>query len=220
MDTLFYCLTHNQPMGRIVRLLMALALLGNMQAAVAMDSVDWLGTAQSLERQGNWPALLRLGQDWAQAQSNTPLAWFVQGRAFSALGRYPEAISAYRQNLALDPRDSYAHNNLGNIYFNLRQYRSAMEAYHAAVRSEPGYLLAWRNLGQTYYLLKGPRGVAVAIQRLQASDPALARAWAQLAATYSVSRSPRVEQQAIQILRQLTPEQRERMFDILLADFQ
>ncbi|MCP5279770.1 MAG: tetratricopeptide repeat protein [Thiobacillus sp.] len=176
----------------------------------------WLDRAQALEKQGDWPALLHLGHRWSQAEGQNPLSWFTLGRAYGELRRYPEAIEAYRQNLRVDPTDSYAYNNLGNSYHALGRHREAMAAYHDAVRAEPDYLLAWRNLGQTFYLLKGPAGVAQALRRLQASDPALAEAWRRLAATYAVTRSARVEQAAIRVLGDLAPAQRERMFAILL----
>lgn len=185
--------------------------------ATGTEAADtWLERAQGLERHENWPALLHLGQQWSQAEANNPLAWFVLGRAYAELKRYPEAIEAYRRNLRIDPLDSYAHNNLGNSHHAIRQFPEAMAAYHAAVRADPDYLLAWRNLGQTFYELKGPAGVAQALQKLQASDPALAEAWRNLAATYALTRNGRVERQAIQVLRGLSPRQRERMFAILL----
>ena len=201
-------------------MLWASPTLGMAQQALTAPPQDWWPIAQDLERRDHWGALVNLGLNWTRSEANNPLAWFVLGRAYGALARYPEAIAAYRQNLALDPSDSYAHNNLGNVYYTLGRYRDALDAYHDAVRSNPDYLLAWRNLGQMYYLLKGPAGVAQALRQLQATDPTLALAWARLATTYSMSRSARVEQQAIQVLRGLSPEQRERMFAILLAEFQ
>lgn len=188
-----------------------------LPTAQAQDITSpWLDQAQALEKQGDWPALLHLGHRWSQAEGQNPLSWFTLGRAYGELRRYPEAIEAYRQNLRVDPTDSYAYNNLGNSYHALGRHREAMAAYHDAVRAEPSYLLAWRNLGQTFYELKGPAGVAQALQKLQGTDPVLAEAWRHLAATYTLARNGRVEQQAIQVLRKLSPMQRERMFSILL----
>jgi len=204
----------------LFKLWLAIAILTNPALPVFSQEAakdDWLRNAQALERHGHWQALMDLGQAWTRQESGNPLAWFVLGRAYSALGRYPDAIAAYHQNLGLDPHDSYAYNNLGNAHYTLGQHREALEAYRGAVRADPDYLLAWRNLGQTYYLLKGPAGVARALRQLQARDPALALAWGRLAATYAMTPSPHVEQQAIQILRGLTATQREHMFAILLA---
>lgn len=177
----------------------------------------WLEQAQALERRGDWQGLLAWGGQWTQAEADNALAWFVLGRAWGELKRYPEAIGAYQRNLHLDPNDMYAHNNLGNAYRATQRYREAMDAYHGAVRSSPDYLLAWQNLGLTFYQLKGPTGVVQALQRLRATDPALADAWRKLAIDYSLTRDPRAAQGAIRILRGLSDAERERMFDILLA---
>lgn len=201
----------------LAALLTLISLLIWPLPVTALDTDNnWLAQAQSLERQKNWPALLYLGHQWSNAERDNPLAWFVLGRAYAELKRYPEAIDAYQRNLRVDPLDRYAHNNLGNSHYALKQFPEAMAAYRAAVHADPDYLLAWRNLGQTFYELKGPAGVAQALQKLRATDPALAEAWRRLAATYALTRNGRVEQQALQVLRGLSPGQRERMFAILL----
>lgn len=194
-----------------------LAALVSLSAAAGAAG-DWLAQARALEQRQNWPALLRLGQSWSRSEPTNPLAWFVLGRAYTVSGQTANALAAYRKNLDLDPRDSHAATNLGNLHARLGQHRDALLAYRQAVHANPDYLLAWRNLGQTYYLLKGPPGVSQALQKLQATDPALARTWGALAATYALRPSPAVEQRAIHILAGLRPEQRERMFAILLAD--
>jgi tetratricopeptide (TPR) repeat protein len=176
----------------------------------------WLEHAQALEKRGDWQGLLTLGGQWTQTEANNALAWFVLGRAWSALKRYPEAIGAYQRNLHLDPNDMYAYNNLGNAYLATQRYREAMDAYQGAVRSSPDYVLAWENLGLTFYQLKGPSGVARALKKLGESDPGLAGAWRRLAIDYTLSRDPRATQGAIQLLRNLSNAERERMFEILL----
>lgn len=177
----------------------------------------WLGNAQLLEKRGDWLSLLALGNRWTQSEGDNPLAWFVVGRAYSAMGRYAEAVAAYQENLRLDPRDSYAHNNLGNSYLALGQNRPALEAYRRAVRSDPDYLLAWRNLGQAYYNLKGPSGMVQDMNRLQAVDPELAQAWRRLATLYTLKRDNRVVQSGLDVLRNLGSARRERLFELLLV---
>lgn len=195
-------------------LTLLLALLVFPPATLAQSS--WIGQAQALEKCGDWSGLLAWGRQWTRTEADNALAWFVLGRAWGELKNYPEAISAYRQNLRLDPTDQYAHNNLGNAYRASSRYREAMDAYQAAVRSRPDYIVAWHNLGLTYYDLKGLAGVAQSLQKLNATNPGLAEAWRRLAIDYSLTRDPRVTQGAIQILRGLSDAERERMFDILL----
>jgi len=196
---------------------LVLALFSPTTAATPFGQ-QALPQAQALEKRQDWPGLLALGHSWTQTEPGNPLAWFVLGRAHTALGQPAAAIAAYRRNLALDPADSYAANNLGNMHVGLKQHREALLAYRQAVQAQPGYLLAWRNLGQTYYHLKGPAGVAQALKQLQVEDPALAQAWGRLATTYALTPTPQGERQAEAILGSLSHRQRERMFAILLAD--
>ena len=87
---------------------------GGQAARAARPQAEWVRQAQALEKRGDWPGLLAWGQDWARVDANNPLAWFVQGRALGELGRFVEAIAAYRKNIQIAPGDVYARNNLGN----------------------------------------------------------------------------------------------------------
>lgn len=170
-----------------------------------------------MEKHEAWPALLDWAQRWTQAEPENALAWYVLGRAYGELKRYPEAIAAYRQDLRLSPEDAFAHNNLGNAYRNSRRHLDSLQAYRAALRIKPGYIQAWQNFAAAYYELKGVAGVSLALGQLHASDPELAEAWRKLAVEYVQSRDARVADEAIKVLRGLDEGQRERMFEILLA---
>jgi tetratricopeptide (TPR) repeat protein len=190
---------------------------GGQAALAARPRADWVRQAQALEKRADWTGLLAWGRAWAQAEARNPLAWFVQGRALGEMGRFPEAIAAYRQNLRLAPGDVFAHNNLGNAWRDSRRPSEAMRAYRAAVEIDPDYLPAWHNLGLTFYLTRGEAGVTQALQQLQAADPELAEVWRALAVEYSVTRDPRVAREAVRVLRGLSAARRARLFGILFA---
>lgn len=185
------------------------------QPAPQAARADWVVQARGLEQRADWPGLLALGQAWARAEANNPLAWFVQGRAWSALGRSTEAIAAYERNLHLAPDDVQARNNLGNVLRDSGRPREAMLAYRAAVEIDPDYIQAWHNLGLTFYLTRGQAGVTQALDRLRATDPALAEVWRRLAVEYSMTRDARVAHEAVRVLRGLGAPERARMFGIL-----
>lgn len=189
-----------------------------LSAQPARSPAEWVQQAQLLERRKDWNGLLQWGQAWAQADARDPLAWFVQGRALNELGRLPEAIAAYQQNVRIAPDDVWARNNLGNAYRDSGRPRDAMLEYRAAVEIDPDYIQAWHNLGLTFYLTRGEAGVIQALQRLQATDPALANVWRKLAIDYSITRDKRVARDAVQVLRNLSAAERERMFGILFAE--
>lgn len=178
---------------------------------------DWLARAQDLERRSDWPRLLDWGLRWTQTESHNPLAWFVLGRAYKALGRHPEAILAYRQNLRLAPGDVHAQTNLGNVYRDSRRFPEALNAYRQAVRVNPSYLPAWRNFGQTFYVYKGQAGVLEAVRRVEAIDPHLAQTWLGLLVAFQSSRDEAAAQEALALLRGLGPETLERLFDLVLT---
>lgn len=191
---------------------------GGQAALAARPQAEWVQQAQALEKRADWAGLLGWGRAWARADAKNPLAWFVQGRALAELGRYAEAIAAYRQNLSLAPADVWAHNNLGNAYRDSGRPREAMKAYRAAVEANPDYIQAWHNLGLTFYLTRGEAGVTQALQKLQATDPELAEVWRALAVEYSITRDPRIAREAARVLRGLSEAQRERLFGILFAE--
>ena len=191
---------------------------GGAAAQAARSQAEWVQQAQALEKRADWAGLLAHGRAWAKVDAVNPLAWFVQGRALAEMGRLPEAIAAYRENLRVAPRDVWARNNLGNAYRDSGQPREAMLAYRQAVETNPDYLPAWHNLGLTFYLMRGEAGVSQALKELDASDPALARAWRRLAVEYSITGDPRVGQEAVKVLRGLTDAQRARLFGILFAE--
>ena len=212
---LWSCLASAGPAAAAVE---TFGLDGGQAALAARPHAEWVKQAQALERRADWTGLLAWGRAWAQVDAQNPLAWFVQGRALGELGRFPEAIAAYRQNLRLAPRDVWARNNLGNAWRDSGRPREAMQAYRQAVETDPDYLPAWHNLGLTFYLTKGEAGATRALQQLQAADPELAGAWRALAVEYSLTGDPRIAREAVRVLRGLSEARRARLFDILFAD--
>jgi tetratricopeptide (TPR) repeat protein len=204
--------------GPVAAAAQTFGLDGEPAALAARPQAEWVRQAQSLEKRADWPGLLAWGRIWAQADAKNPLAWFVQGRALGELGRFDDAIAAYRQNVQLAPGDVWARNNLGNAYRDSGRPREAMLAYRAAVEIDPDYVQAWHNLGLTFYLSKGQAGVAQALQKLQATDPALADVWRALAIEYSITGDARVAREAVRVLRGLSEAERARMFGILFAE--
>ncbi len=212
-------------MKRLPALLLSAALAGGLpegpvraQAASLSGptQADWLARVQDMERRGDWRGLLESGLAWTQAESDNPLAWFVLGRAYRGLGRYPEAVVAYQQTLRLDPADVRARTNLGNAYRDSRRLRDALLAYREAVRVNPAYFPAWKSFGQTFYLLKGELGVVDAVQRVRQVNPQLAAAWYSLMVGYYRSRDDAAAQEALELLRRLRPEEVDRLFAIVL----
>lgn len=59
------------------------------------------------------------------------------GSSRQALGRYPEAGTALREAIRLDPQDAHAHNVLGSVLFSAGHDAEAEGAYRGAIRIDP-----------------------------------------------------------------------------------
>lgn len=176
-----------------------------------------IDTARALEQRADWAGLLAHGEDWARVRPDEALAWFVQGRALAALGRFEDAEAAYRRALGLDPTDAPTHNNLGLVLRERGALREALGAFRAAVEQEAGYLPGWENLVLTLNRLYGRLAVLPLLERLRSVEPGLADLALRFVFDYSLTRDPRIIQQALATWQQLAPEIRTRLLDTLLA---
>jgi len=63
------------------------------------------------------------------------------------------AAATYKRAIELDPQDALYHNNLGNVYQNLRQYDQAIEEHRKAVDLGAQDTDTLYSLASDYYLL-------------------------------------------------------------------
>ena len=97
------------------------------------------------------------------------------GVALGHAGRHEEALTAYRQALALRPAYPEAHNNLGISLRSLGQLQAAQAAFSEALALRPDYADALMNLADTLQSL-GRLGEAVAAyQQALALSPGASR---------------------------------------------
>ena len=78
---------------------------------------DQAARARSLCDAGAWPDVLALAQQWLAENPADAKAFFYQGVALAAAGRFVEAVASYRRALALDEKDFKTWNNLAGILF-------------------------------------------------------------------------------------------------------
>lgn len=72
---------------------------------------------------------------------------FNLAECYYHLGRYGDAISAYREAVRLGPSDGYALCNLGEVLWKLGRLDEAKEELSRAIETTPGLALAHYNLG-------------------------------------------------------------------------
>jgi len=71
---------------------------------------------------------------------------FAKGYALTSMGKFNEAISAYKVVLKFEPKDSMTLNNIGDIYEQLGKFDSAQKYYQDALEVDSSNDLAESNL--------------------------------------------------------------------------
>lgn len=74
-------------------------------------------------------------------------SWINLGNLLKEFGRFPEAETAYRSALDIDPNLAIAHYNLGMTLKETKQFPDAIAAYCQAIQIRPDYAEAHQNLG-------------------------------------------------------------------------
>ena len=93
--------------------------------------------------------------------------WIMLGNSLDGLGREADAIEAYQQCIALNPKNFYAYRDLGIAQLKLKQTDAAIQSLQKALELNPKSLRSERALAGAY-LLTGRRDDAQAA--LQKAD--------------------------------------------------
>ena len=81
-----------------------------------------------------------------QLMPDSPRGYANLGGALTLLGRYDEALRAYRSSLAIEPSFS-AYSNLGVCQYTLGQFADAAVSFEKATSMMPDHYILWMNLG-------------------------------------------------------------------------
>jgi len=101
------------------------------------------------------------------------------------LGRYREAIEAYKRMIEAKPRDGVLHNNLCVAYLQLGHYEEGITACSEALRMDPRLPDAYSNLAMGLSLLGNYRESAEAYRRAIRANPQFAEAHNNLGVSYN-----------------------------------
>ena len=74
-------------------------------------------------------------------------SWKVLGAILQKRGLFEEALNALRNAATLLPKDSEAHYNLGNYYYDQLDLGEAVKCYQKAIKLSPNFFQAHYNLG-------------------------------------------------------------------------
>jgi len=111
--------------------------------------------ATQLNRGGQYDRVISLLEPHQGDKKNDSALFFNElGVAYRNLGKYPQAIKAYRGGLLRDPENPVLMKNLGDAYFLKKEYPLAIEQYQKALRGNPRFHQAHYSLAVTYYRLE------------------------------------------------------------------
>lgn len=131
------------------------------QARIAFSFAEWL------ERLFNQVVdEKKLPEYWFEAESSsafslaeeTPYALLRQGREKADKGEYQGAITDFNQVILLDPKDSHAYYERGNVLFALGAYHKAIEDYTQAICFTPQNVIFYNKRGLARIQLKDYQG--------------------------------------------------------------
>jgi tetratricopeptide (TPR) repeat protein len=99
------------------------------------------------------------------------MLWFMKAFTLMEFDRYEEAIDAYKEVLAQDPKDEESYNNMALCLAETRRFEESCKYAIQAVELKPDYVEAWANLGGVLSkLARYDEGIA-ACDRAIALDP-------------------------------------------------
>lgn len=98
--------------------------------------------------------------------------WSDLGAVLKAQGRHEDAIAAYRQAMALDPRDATPHFNLGNLLRDRGRQDEAVGSLRQAVALDPKFADAHINLGRLLLEKEELEEALLHMQKAAAASPA------------------------------------------------
>jgi len=111
-----------------------------------------------------------------EENANFTLALVTKAGILNALGRYPEAIDAADQALALDPGQAAAWNNKAFALNQQDRYAEGLAAADTAVSLDPDLVEGWVNKGSSLIGLERYGEALAASNEALARDPGSAEA--------------------------------------------
>jgi len=109
-----------------------------------------------------------------RVDKNYSEAWNNLGVAYERMGRYNEAIEAYKTALqnTFYRNPEKAFNNLGRVYYRIRRYDDAIDAYKEAIKRVSDFPLPYYGLALCYNAAGKYGNAATALRKALEVDPA------------------------------------------------
>ncbi|AEO61745.1 hypothetical protein MYCTH_2071423 [Thermothelomyces thermophilus ATCC 42464] len=117
--------------------------------AKVLQQLGWLHHTQSQHYDSQERAIEYLEKSVA-ADNSDAQSWYLLGRCYMQMQKYPKAYEAYQQAVYRDGRNPTFWCSIGVLYYQINQYRDALDAYSRAIRLNPYISEVWYDLGTLY----------------------------------------------------------------------
>jgi tetratricopeptide (TPR) repeat protein len=161
-----------------------------------------------------WRNNVTLFEHAIRVTANNSMAYYNLGVAYSKVGRWQEAIEAYRQSTRIKPAFDALY-NLGNAYSELGRWQEAVEAYKQAIAIKPDLAQAYSNLGNSYYNLGRRMEAVEAYRQAIALKPDFAEAHYNLGVAYLQIGDKGSALEECKILKTLDAERANKLFNLI-----
>ncbi|EGS23748.1 uncharacterized protein CTHT_0004500 [Thermochaetoides thermophila DSM 1495] len=121
----------------------------NPNHAKVLQQLGWLYHNSSPSYEAQERAIEYLEKSVAANQADAQ-SWYLLGRCYMQLQKYPKAYEAYQQAVYRDGRNPTFWCSIGVLYYQINQYRDALDAYSRAIRLNPDISEVWYDLGTLY----------------------------------------------------------------------
>ncbi|MFH1776097.1 MAG: tetratricopeptide repeat protein [Candidatus Omnitrophota bacterium] len=124
----------------------------NLAMIAALITLIFYSTA-TVRQNAVWKDSLTL---WSNTVKNSPQSSRAHnnlGLSYMKLGKYLEAMAAFRKAIEIDTNQANVYNNLGNTYLMSGRREEAVGFYEQAIKIDPNYKKTYNNLGIAYCLL-------------------------------------------------------------------
>jgi len=125
-----------------------LEAIASFQRALAMDPAHWDSAYKAgvlLQQQGRFEEALACLDVCMRQKPDDATTLHMRAMALHGVRRFEEALNDNRRAHALDPQNSYVHNNLGRDLVELARPEEALPWFDSALEAQPDFVAALNN---------------------------------------------------------------------------
>lgn len=112
--------------------------------------IAFVNTALTYQRNKIWKNEYTLWDDCVKKSPNKARVYTERGNAYSAMGRYRQAVEDFNKAIKLNPYYAKSYYNRGLAYAKLGQFQRTIEDCSEAIHLKPDYTDAYNNRGNAY----------------------------------------------------------------------